>query len=122
MERSATDAFADASRRLSPDSDDLMGGDVDAVVFEAYKSLRDAAHPDRIVGMDPPDFTGRGLLAHALFLGWRDFEEAEHLLGAVRHQMTQTLRGDRVPHPDVYRLAHALERFCNAWRSSELGP
>jgi hypothetical protein len=122
MDRTAADAFAEAWTRLSPETSDLMGGSVDAVVFEAFKEVRAAAHPDRIVGMDPPDFMGRGLLAHALFLGWRDFAEAEFLLGAVRQHMLGDLRENRVPHGDVYRLAHALERFCHAWKSSQSGP
>ena len=120
MERSAADAFAEACTRLSPESSDLMGG-VDAVVFEAFKEVRSAAHPDRIMAMEPPDYMGRGLLAHALFLGWRDFAEAEFLLDAVRQHMLADLRDDRVPHADVYRLAHALDRFCHAWKSSQMG-
>ena len=121
MDRSAADAFADAFTRLGPSTSDLMGAGVDAVVFETFKAVRDAAHPDRITHMDPPDFAGRGLLAHALFLAWRDFPEAEFLLDAVRQHMLAGLREDRVPHAAVYRLADALTHFCHAWKSSQTG-
>jgi hypothetical protein len=104
--------------RLGPGSSDLLGGEADAAVFEAFKAVRDAAHPDRIARMQPVDYVGRGLLAHALFLDWRERREAEFLLDAVRQQMLAQLREDRLPHPDVYRLGEALTRFCEAWRKS----
>ncbi len=118
MTRSPTDAFVSAYETLGPGSSDLLGGEADAAVFEAFKAVRAAAHPDRIVRMQPVDYVGRGLLAHALFLDWRERREAEFLLDTVRQHMLAQLREDRLPHPDVYRLGEALTRFCEAWRNS----
>ncbi len=118
MTRSPTDAFADAVEQLAPASGDLLGGEADAAVFEAFKAVRSAAHPDVILRMQPVDYVGRGLLAHALFLDWRERREAEFLLDAIRQHMLAQLREDRLPHPDVYRLGEALTRFCDAWRKS----
>jgi hypothetical protein len=118
MGRTPAEAFADAYARIGPDSSDLMRGDVDAAVLEAFKDVKAAAHPDRIVQMETPDFAGRGLLAHALFLDWRNRREAECLLDAARQHMMAQLRENRVPHPDVYRLAEALSRLCDAWKHS----
>jgi hypothetical protein len=121
MARAPVEAFAEAYERIGPDSRDLMSGEVEAAVLEAYKDVKAAAHPDLIVRLDPPDFAGRGLLAHALFLDWRAQREAEFLLDAARQHMMSQLRENRVPHPHVYRLAEALTRFCDAWRQSQGG-
>jgi hypothetical protein len=118
MTRSATDAFTAAVGQLAPASGDLLGGEADAAVFEAFKAVRAAAHPDVILGMQPVDYVGRGLLAHALFLHWRERREAEFLLDGIRQHMLAQLRENRLPHPDVYRLGEALTRFCDAWRRS----
>jgi len=121
MARAPVEAFAEAYERIGPDSRDLMSGEVEAAVLEAYKDVKAAAHPDLIVQLDPPDFAGRGLLAHALFLDWRAQREADFLLDAARQHMMSQLRENRVPHPHVYRLAEALARFCDAWRQSQDG-
>jgi len=118
MTRPATEAFASVYEQIGPDSRHLMSGDVEASVLEAFKDVKAAAHPDRVARIEAPDFAGRGLLAHALFLDWRNRREAEYLLDAARQHMMTQLRENRVPHPDVYRLAEALTRFCDAWKHS----
>jgi len=118
MTRPPAEAFASVYEQFGPDSRHLMSGDVDATVLEAFKDVRTAAHPDRIARIAGPDFAGRGLLAHALFLDWRNRREAEYVLDAARQHMMTQLRENRVPHPDVYRLAEALTRFCDAWKQS----
>lgn len=119
MTRPPAEAFASLYEQIGPDSRHLMSGSVDATVLEAFRDVKAAAHPDRIAQMETPDFAGRGLLAHALFLDWRNRREAEYLLDTARQHMMVQLRENRVPHPDVYRLAEALSRFCDAWRHSE---
>jgi hypothetical protein len=121
MTRSPTDAFTEIYERLGPGPKDLMSGDVDASLIEAFKDVRAAAHPDRIAAVTRPDHVGRGLLAHALFLDWRDRHEAEFLLDQVRQHMMAQLRDDATPHPDVYRLAEALTRLATAWKRVEGG-
>ncbi len=119
MTRTAIEAFAELHERLGPGTKDLMSGDVDASLIEAFKDVRAAAHPDRIAAVSRSDHVGRGLLSHALFLDWRDRHEAEFLLDQVRQHMMGQLRDDATPHPDVYRLAEALTRLVTAWRRTE---
>lgn len=111
-------AFKALYEQLAPDSKDLMGGDADSEIFEAFKDLREVAHPARIGALEG-DYVGRGLLAHALFLDWREYREAGFLLERARHHMMDQLRGGETPHPEVYRLTEALTRFCDAWKSAE---
>lgn len=121
MPRSPTDAFQDIFERLGPGTKELMSGDVDASLIEAFKDVRTAAHPDRIAAVPKTDHVGRGLLAHALFLDWRDRYEAEFLLDQVRQHMMAQLRDDATPNADVYRLAEALTRLVTSWRRAEGG-
>ncbi|NIN12389.1 MAG: hypothetical protein GTO61_13465 [Gemmatimonadales bacterium] len=120
MAATAQEAFTTLYERLAPSSKDLMGGDADSKVFEAFKDLRDVVHPDRIAALEG-DYVGRGLMAHGLFLGWRDHKEAGFLLEQTRHHMMDQLRSGQTPLPDVYRLAEALTQFCDAWRKVEGG-
>jgi hypothetical protein len=111
-------AFSALYERLAPDSKDLMGGDADSEIFEAFKDLREVAHPARIAAVEG-DYVGRGLMAHALFLSWREYKEAAFLLERARHHMMDQLRGGNTPQPDVYRLTEALTRFCDAWKPAD---
>lgn len=115
MAESPQQAFKVVYDQLAPDSKDLLGGEADSEVFEAFKDLREIAHPSRIAALDD-DYVGRGLMAHALFLGWREHGEAAFLLERARHHMMDQLRGGTTPRPDVYRLSEALTRFCDAWK------
>jgi hypothetical protein len=111
-------AFSALYEQLAPDSKDLMGGDADSEIFEAFKDLREVAHPARIAAMEG-DYVGRGLMAHALFLSWKEYREAAFLLERARHHMMDQLRGGNTPQPDVYRLTEALTRFCDAWKPAD---
>ena len=113
-------AFSAVYEQLGPNSKDLMGGDADSDVFAAFKDLRSIAHPSRIAALDD-DYVGRGLMAHALFLSWREHREAAFLLERARHHMMEQLRSGSTPRPDVYRLSEALTRFCDAWKQTEAG-
>ncbi|MDH3292425.1 MAG: hypothetical protein OEO20_15455 [Gemmatimonadota bacterium] len=121
MARTTVEAFAELHERLGPGPKDLMSGDVDASLIEAFKDVRTAAHPDRIAAVSRSDYIGRGMLAHALFLDWRDRHEVDFLLDQVRQHMMTQLRDDATPHPDVYRLAEALTRLATAWKRVEGG-
>ncbi len=118
MDTSVQEAFVEQYSRSEPTPGDLMSGDTDAAVFEAFKEVKAAAHPHRIAELAGQDFMGRGMLAHALFLGWRDRSEAEFLLRRVRQHMLDQLRDAITPHPAVYRLSDALTRFCDAWKGA----
>lgn len=109
-------AFASMYAELAPGPDSLMSGKVDAGVLEAFKDIRAAAHPERIRSIASPDFVARGLLAHALFLDWRDRREGAFLLEQARQHMMVQLRDQQTPNPDLYRLMEALTRFCAAWK------
>lgn len=121
MTRSPADAFTEVHERLGPGPKDLMSGEVDAELIEAFKDVRTAAHPDRIAAVPRADHVGRGLLAHALFLDWRDRRDAEFLLDQVRQHMMAQLRDEETPHADVYRLAEALTRLVTAWKRADGG-
>ena len=110
------DAFASLYNELAPGPKELMSGNIDAGVLEAFKDIKAAAHPERIQKVAAPDYLARGLLAHALFLGWEDRREAAFLLEQARQHMMNQLRDQQTPNPDVYRLMEALTRFCDAWR------
>ncbi len=118
MADTAQNAFSALYEQLAPDSKDLMGGDADSEIFEAFKDLREVAHPARIAAVEG-DYVGRGLMAHALFLSWKEYREAAFLLERARHHMMDQLRGGSTPQPDVYRLAEALTRFCDAWKPAD---
>jgi len=109
-------AFAALFDELAPTPQDLVGTAVDASVLESYRDVRASAHPDHIRGIHAPDYAARGLLAHALLLGWRERGEAAFLLERARQHMLDQLRSQQTPHPAVYQLAEALTRFCDAWR------
>ena len=111
-------AFSALYEQLAPDSKDLMGGDADSEIFEAFKHLREAAHPTRIAALEE-DYIGRGLMAHALFLSWKEHREAAFVLERARHHMMDQLRAGVTPQPDVYRLTEALTRFCDAWKRAD---
>ncbi|MGD8726788.1 MAG: hypothetical protein PVH40_04035 [Gemmatimonadales bacterium] len=110
------EAFAAVHDRLAPGSEELVRGTVDASVLEAFKDVRAAAHPERIASIAAPDYPARGLLAHALFLGWTERREAAYLLEEARQHMMTQLRDQQTPNPHVYALMEALTRFCDAWR------
>ena len=120
MAETPQQAFSIAYEQLAPDSKDLLGGEADSEVFEAFKDLREIVHPSRITALDD-DYVGRGLMAHALFLSWRGHREAAFVLERARHHMMDQLRSGSTPRPDVYRLSEALTRFCDAWKRTE-GP
>ena len=114
-------AFSALYEQLAPDSKDLMGSDADSEIFEAFKDLREVAHPAGIAALEG-DYIGRGLMAHALFLSWKEYKEAAFLLERARHHMMDQLRGGNTPQPDVYRLTEALTRLCDAWKPNEAAP
>ncbi len=116
MPATAQDAFASLYGELAPGPQELVSRKVDAGVLEAFKDIRAAAHPDRIRSVSAPDYQARGLLAHALFLGWEERREAAYLLERTRQHMLDQLRDQQTPNPEVYRLMEALTRFCDAWR------
>jgi hypothetical protein len=116
MPVSAPDAFATLYEELAPSPADLVSGTAEASVFETFKEVRAAAHPERIAGLTGGDYFTRGVLAHALFLGWRERREAQFLLDRTRHHMMTQLRDEETPHPDLFRLLEALTRFCDAWK------
>ena len=70
-------------------------------------------------GYEPSTHLHTTLLAHALFLSWRGYNEAAFLLERARHHMMDQLRGGNTPQPDVYRLTEALTRFCDAWKQAD---
>jgi len=119
MTVTAPDAFAALYTRLAPGEQDLVNDDIHATVFEAFKDVRTAAHPDLIAEIGGQDYVGRGLMAHALFLSWRDRREGEFLLERVREHMMGQLREDKTPLPHIYRLGEALTRFCESWKTVE---
>lgn len=121
MPRKPVEAFADVYERAMPTPQDLVGREADAEVFEAFKDVKAAAHPERIAELAGAEYVGRGLLAHALFLTWRDRREAEFLLDAVRQHMMTQLRDRSTPHPNMYRLLEALTRFCDGWNRAANG-
>lgn len=117
MPASVPDAFAALYEQLAPSPADLVSGTAEASVFETFKDLKAAAHPERIVGLTGGDYLTRGLLAHALFLDWRGRREAQFLLDRTRQHMMTQLRDEETPHPDLFRLLEALTRFCEAWKN-----
>ena len=119
MATTAPEAFAALSQQLAPGDKELINDDIHASVFEAFKDVRAAAHPDLIAAIAGQDLVGRGLMAHALFLAWDDRREGEFLLGRTRDHMMAQLREEKTPHPHVYRLSEALTRFCDAWRTAD---
>ena len=119
MATTAPEAFAALSRQLAPGDKDLVNDAIHASVFEAFKDVKAAAHPDLIAEIAGQDLVGRGLMAHALFLAWDDRREGEFLLGRTRDHMMAQLREEKTPHPHVYRLSEALTRFCDAWRTAD---
>jgi hypothetical protein len=116
MPASPSEALATLYERLAPDPNDLVSGKADANVFETFKDLKTAAHPDRIGDLEGEDFFTRGLLAHALFLDWQGYREAKFLADRIRNHMVHQLRDEETPHHDLFRLLEALTRFCDAWK------
>jgi hypothetical protein len=116
MPATAPEAFATLYHRLAPGEKDLVNDEIHAGVFEAFKDVKAAAHPDLIADIAGEDYVRRGLMAQALFLSWRDRQEGDFLLERVRDHMMEQLRDERTPLPSIYRLGEALTRFCDAWR------
>ena len=116
MSATHQDAFATLYDELAPGPQELVSGNVDAGVLEAFRDIKAAAHPERIRSVAAPDYHARGLLAHGLFLGWEERREAAFLLEQARQHMMNQLRDQQTPNPDVYRLMEAPTRFCDAWR------
>lgn len=119
MATTAPEAFAALSQQLAPGDKDLVNDAIHASVFEAFKDVKSAAHPDRIAEIVGRDFIARGLMAHALFLAWNDRREGEFLLERVREHMMTQLRDGKTPLPYVYQLGESLTRFCDAWKMVE---
>ncbi len=121
MPASVPDAFAALYQQLAPSPADLVSGTAEAAVFETFKDVKAASHPERIANLTDADYFTRGLLAHALFLDWRGRREAEFLLERIRHHMMTQLRDEETPHADLFRLLEALTRFSDAWKHATTG-
>jgi phosphoglycolate phosphatase-like HAD superfamily hydrolase len=119
MSSDVPEAFARAYTRLAPAPDALVSDEVRAEILEAFRDVRTAAHPDRILEIGGADYRARGLLAHALFLAWDERGEAAFLLERVREHMMRQLRDERTPIPQVYALLEALSRLSAAWKVAD---
>lgn len=117
MQATAQQAFAEVYERLAPGPSDLVNEGVHAEVFEAFRDVKAAVHPELVADISGRDYVGRGLMAHALFLAWNDRREGEFLLEQVRDHMMSQLRDEKTPLAHIYRLCEALTRFCDSWRA-----